>query len=135
VAALIALDLATSGGAHLTRTVVHGNGIGDILDIVRRRLIISANGLKHVSTAISCGIGIVLVVLGLRRREALLAPLRDQPAFRAGIWGALTATIVGALANDSGPLIFEAGVIMLLYAIGYARGRPKNAAVRPGVVG
>ena len=127
VAALIGLDLITSGGAHLTRTVVHGNGPGDLLDIAKRRLIISVSGLKRVSTAITCGIGIVLFVLGVRRRDELLAPLRDQPAFRAGMWGALVATIAGTLANDSGPLIFEAGLMLLLLATGYARGGPKPA--------
>ncbi|MEA2397394.1 MAG: hypothetical protein QOK25_950 [Thermoleophilaceae bacterium] len=149
VAALIGLDLVTSGGAHLTRTVVHGNGAGDLLDIVKRRLIISVSGLKRVSTAITCGIGIVLFWLGVKRRDELFAPLRGHPAFRAGIWGAFTATIVGTLANDSGPLIFEAGLMLLLLATGYARGRPepavraqgpvaeptKNQGVRPQTVG
>jgi hypothetical protein len=149
VAGLIGLDLITSGGAHLTRTVVHGNGGGDLLNILKRRLIISASGLKRVSTAITCGLGVVLFTLGLRRRAEVFAPLRDQPAFMAGIWGAFAATIVGTLANDSGPLIFEAGLMLLLLATGYARGRPeppagarasatespKNQGVRPQTVG
>ncbi|HEX8075384.1 MAG TPA: hypothetical protein VF545_10435 [Thermoleophilaceae bacterium] len=149
VAGLIGLDLVTSGGAHLTRTVVHGGGAGDVLDIVKRRVIISVNGLKRVSTAITCGLGIVLFTVGVRRRDELFAPLQDQPAFRAGIWGAFAATIVGTLANDSGPLIFEAGLMLLLLATGYARGRPeppvpaqppvaevgKNPGVRPQTVG
>jgi hypothetical protein len=134
VAALIGLDLVTSGGAHLTRTVVHGNGAGDLLDIVKRRLIISVSGLKRVSTAITCGIGIVLFWLGVKRRDELFAPLRGHPAFRAGIWGAFTATIVGTLANDSGPLIFEAGLMLLLLATGYARGRPEPAVRAQGPV-
>jgi hypothetical protein len=128
VGALIGLDIVTSGGAHLTRTVVHGGGAGDILNIVKRRLIISANGLKRVSTAITVGLGVVLFTLGVRRRDQVFAPLRDQPAFMAGIWGAFAATIVGALANDSGPLIFEAGLMLLLLATGYARGAPDPAA-------
>jgi hypothetical protein len=124
VAGLIGLDLATSGGAHLTRTVVHGNGVGDILDTVRRRLIISVSGLKRVTTAITCAIGAVCLYLGVRHRDEIFAPVRDRPAFMAGIWGAFTATMVGTLANDSGPLIFEAGFLMLLFAAGYARSRP-----------
>jgi hypothetical protein len=149
VAALVGLDLLTSGGAHLTRTVVHGGGVGDLLDIVRRRLIISVSGLKRLSTAITCALGIVLFTIGVRRRGELFGPLRDQPAFMAGIWGAFTATVVGALANDSGPLIFEAGLVLLLLATGYARSRPepplpaqaphakvaKSGGVRPQTVG
>ncbi len=131
VGALVGVDLLTSGGAHLTRTVVHGNGIGDLLDIVKRRLIISATGLKRVSTAVTCAIGVVLLYLGVRRRGAVFAPLAQEPAFLAAIWGAFAATIVGTLANDSGPLIFEAGLLMLLLATGYARSRPEPAADEP----
>ena len=39
--ALVGLDLATSGGAHLTRTVIHGNGASGLIDILHRRLAIS----------------------------------------------------------------------------------------------
>jgi hypothetical protein len=133
VVALIGLDLVTSGGAHLTRSVVNGNGVGDFLDIVKRRLIISVSGLKRVSTAITCGIGIVVLYLGVRRRERIFAPLRGQPAFMAGIWGAFAATLAGTLANDSGPLMFEAGLWLLLFAAGYARSRPepRGAAAAP----
>src|SRR5439155_25311799 len=66
---LVALDLATNGGAHLTRTVVHGNGSGEVLDVVRRRLRISFNGLSTPSVAIVCSMGIVGCVVAVRRRE------------------------------------------------------------------
>jgi hypothetical protein len=124
VLGLIALDLLTSGGAHLTRSVVHGGGVGDLLDIVRRRLIISVSGLKSVTTAITVGLGIVALYYGVKRRREVFAALDSEPVFMAGIWGAFAATVVGALANDSGPLIFEVGLIMLLLATGYARARP-----------
>src|SRR5919199_5466469 len=127
VLALIGLDLLTGGGAHLTRSVVHGNGVGDVLDIVRRRLIISVSGLKRWTTAATCAAGIVAFYYGVRRREELFAPLRDHPIFMAGIWGAFAATVVGTLSNDSGPLIFEVGLMMLLLATGYARNRPGAA--------
>jgi hypothetical protein len=132
VLALIGLDLATSGGAHLTRTVVHGNGVGDLLDTVRRRLVISVSGLKRWTTAATCGAGIVAFYLGVKRRDRVFAPLRDEPVVMAGIWGAFAATVVGTLANDSGPLIFEAGLIVLLFATGYARGRPGSGRAAPG---
>jgi hypothetical protein len=125
VLGLIGLDLLTSGGAHLTRSVVHGNGVGDLLDIVRRRLVISVSGLKRWTTAVTCGLGIIAFYYGVKRRDRVFAPLRDEPVFMAGIWGAFAATIVGTLANDSGPLIFEAGLMVLLLATGYARSRPE----------
>ncbi|MEA2353593.1 MAG: hypothetical protein QOJ14_2007 [Thermoleophilaceae bacterium] len=131
VLALIALDLVTSGGAHLTRSVVHGGGPGDLLDIARRRLIISVSGLKSLTTAVTVGLGIVAFYFGVRRRHEVFASLRGQPAFMAGIWGAFAATVVGALSNDSGPLIFEVGLLLLLLATGYARSRPDKSGAAP----
>jgi hypothetical protein len=131
VLALVALDLATSGGAHLTRTVVHGNGTGEILDIVQRRFKISFNGLKNIPVAIVCAVGVICMVLALRRRDRLYAPLRDHPAFMAGIWGSFSATVVGALSNDSGPVIFALGFLGLLFATGYVWGRPRGADGEP----
>jgi hypothetical protein len=131
VLALIGLDLATSGGAHLTRSVVHGGGPGDLLDIARRRLIISVSGLRRFTSALTVGFGIVAFYYGVRRRHEIFAALRGQPAFMAGIWGAFAATVVGALSNDSGPLIFEVGLILLLLATGYARSAPGSADAAP----
>jgi hypothetical protein len=121
---LIALDLLTNGGAHLTRTVVHGNGSGEVLDIIRRRLRISFNGLSTPPIALVCALGVVGSVVAIRRRDRVYATLRDQPAFMAGIWGGFWATVIGALSNDSGPVIFALGVLGLLFATGYARARP-----------
>ena len=121
---LVALDLATAGGAHLTRTVVHGNGSGEIADIIQRRLRISFNGLSDLSVALICAIGVVACVVAIRRRDRVYATLRDQPAFMAGIWGSFAATVIGALSNDSGPVIFALGFLGLLFATGYAWGAP-----------
>jgi hypothetical protein len=128
VAALVALDVVTSGGAHLTRTLSNGNGVGDLLDIVKRRLIISLGGLQKLKFGGLTVIGIVAFVWAVRNRERVYARLRDQPAFEAGLWGALGATVVGALSNDSGPLIFVLGFIGLLLATGYVRGAPRQPA-------
>ena len=145
VLALIGLDLLTGGGAHLTRTVVHGDGAGGFLDIVKRRSVISWRGLSDVWVLVICLIGIVAFVWGLRNRATVFAPLRDHPALMAGLWGGLSATVVGALGNDSGPVIFALGFLMLLFATGYVRGgvrgspeadlprhrAPSGAAARP----
>src|SRR3954467_12469900 len=62
-----------------------------------------------------------------RRRDRVYATLRDQPAFMAGIWGGFAATVIGALSNDSGPVIFALGFLGLLFATAYAWGRPLHA--------
>jgi hypothetical protein len=124
VLGLVALDVVTAGGAHLTRTVVHGNGSGEVLDIIRRRLRISFNGLSTLPVALICALGVVASVLAVRRRDRVYATLRGHPAFMAGIWGSFAATVVGALSNDSGPVIFALGFLGLMFATGYAWGRP-----------
>ncbi|MBV9214072.1 MAG: hypothetical protein JOZ25_10565, partial [Actinobacteria bacterium] len=77
VGLLVGVDLITSGGAHLTRTVLQAGGVGDLLDIVKRRLIISASGLKRVTTAITCALGVALFYLGVRRRATIFAPIAE----------------------------------------------------------
>jgi hypothetical protein len=129
LAGLIGLDLVTSGGAHLTRTVLHNNGLTDLLDIAKRKEIISVNGLLRWSTAVTVVLGIVSMVLAIRNRDRLFEPLAEYPAFMAGIWGAFFGTVIGSLTNDSGPVMFEIGFLMLLMATGYARSKPVPARV------
>lgn len=124
VLVLIALDLVTSGGAHLTRTVLNGGGPGSLLDIARRRVAISLSGFLYLPVTIICAIGAVCFVLAYRRRDRVYAPLRDHPTLMAGLWGSLAATVIGSLANDSGPVMFALGFLMLLFATGYVHGKP-----------
>lgn len=133
VAALIMLDVITGGGAHLTRSVLHAQSGGDILDTIRRRFEISLSGLDSGTTPISLGVAIVLLVWGFVRRDRLLAPLAEWDAsrgriFRAGMVGAWFATVIGALANDSGPVIVLIGTTALLLATGYVRSRPPSCS-------
>jgi hypothetical protein len=135
IVALIGLDLVTGGGAHLTRTVVHGQGAHGFLDIVKRRSVLSWRGLSDTTVLVICLVAVVAFVLAIRNRERVFGPLRDHPAFMAALWGGLAATIFGALGNDSGPVIFALGFLILLFATGYvrggARGSPESAAPRP----
>jgi hypothetical protein len=118
---LIGLDLLTGGGAHLTRTVVQGNGTG-LFDTIFRRTKLSFRGLQDTSVLVVCIIGAIAFVWGVRKRERIFAGLRGDPAFMAGLWGGLFATIFGALGNDSGPVMFALGFLILLLATGYVRG-------------
>jgi hypothetical protein len=131
VLGLVGLDLVTGGDAHLTRTIVHGSGPGEWVDVAHRRFTIAFRGLRFLPVAVTVVIGLICFVVGLIRRERLFAPLRDQPAFMAGIWGLFSATVIGALSNDSGPVIFSLGFLGLLFATGYVWGRPAAAGGEP----
>jgi len=56
------------------------------------------------------GAVIVAAVLGRRR---ILSWFADRPAARAGFIGGITASAVGAIANDSGALLLLVGTVYL----------------------
>jgi hypothetical protein len=134
----VTLDLVTSGGAHLTRSVVQADSPGALVELAQRRFALSLSGLERGPMPIVLWVAVLVLARGVIRRRELLAPLdpevggRDGMAFRAGIVGALFATVVGAIANDSGPLIALIGTGFLALAVGYARGRPSGAPVPAG---
>jgi hypothetical protein len=135
VGGLVAVDLATAGGAHLSREVLDGGGADELLDTLQRRLELSVSGLKDAGTAVAVGICAALLVAGVVRRKALLAPLESAGpvaarSFRAGLLGGLVATAAATLANDSGPVIFMIGSVMLILAAVYVQGRPGSPAAR-----
>ena len=124
VGALVAVDLVTGGDAHLTRSVLDADSPGELVDVVERRFDISWDNLKQGTTPLSVGLFALALGYGIARRRELFAPLRGDRAFAAGMWGALAATVVGALANDSGPTIFLVGAAALVLAAGYLAGKP-----------
>ena len=122
LAALIALDLATGGGAHLTRSVIEAGGPGEVVEVVERRLRLSLSGLGSAAARVNTLMSLVLIAFGIWRWRELVAPLEHAAPFRAGLSGALAATVVGALANDSGPVILFVGTLALVLAIAYVQG-------------
>jgi hypothetical protein len=127
VGALVLLDLATGGGGHLTRTVNDANGSGDLWDVARRRFDASLSSLKKPGQAFVFAAAVAGLVWMAVRRQRLLRLVEGCGAFRAGLVGAFFAVVVGAAANDSGPLIAEVGAVLLGLAVVYAHG-PRGAA-------
>jgi hypothetical protein len=128
IGALILLDVVTGGGAHLTRSVVHAHGSGDLIDVARRRFEGSFATLKKAGWMIASAIALAVIVWLAVRRTRLLDGLPRPLA--AGLVGAWFAVVVGAIANDSGPLILVVGAILLLLGTGYAQSRPRTLSGR-----
>ena len=119
--ALLALvDLVSGANAHLTRSVLDAGGLGDLADVAQRRLQLSAHSFARPVLLALLPIVIGAAALAWWRREDLARWLRPTPAFRAGLIGALAATLVGTLANDSGALLLEIGTAYLLVFTGFA---------------
>jgi hypothetical protein len=124
LAALAALELATGGNGHFTRTILHADSAGSLWDVVVRRYTLAANVLVLGVMPLITLVAALAVAYALRYRERIYAPLQGSPAWRAALIGGLAASIVGALTNDSGPLLFVFGVFILACATAYVRGAP-----------
>jgi hypothetical protein len=121
VLALLALiDLLSGANAHLTRSVLDAGGFGDLADVAQRRLQLSARSFARPVLLVFLPIVVAAAALAYLRRERLRTWLEGVPAIRAGLLGALAATVVGTLANDSGALVLEIGTAYLLVFTGFA---------------
>jgi hypothetical protein len=119
VALLALIDLVSGANAHLTRSVLDAGGLGDLGDVAQRRLQLSAHSFARPIVFVFLPLIVALAALAFVRRERLRAWLAGRPAMRAGLLGAVVATVVGTLANDSGALLLEIGAAYLLVFIGF----------------
>jgi hypothetical protein len=120
LAALALIDLLSGANAHLTRSVLDAGGLGDLADVAQRRLQLSARSFVRPVLLVFLPIVAILVTVAIWRRDRLREWLAPVPAMRAGLLGAVAATAVGTLANDSGALLLEVGTAYLLVFVSFA---------------
>jgi hypothetical protein len=127
--ALAALDLATANGSgHYTGSILHARSAGDLRDVIVRRYTAAWNELKNHAMPAATALALIYSAVGLRRRERLLDPVDRDPAWLAALAGGLTAGVVGALSEDSGPVLLVVAVFTLGCVTAYLWGRPPAAA-------
>jgi hypothetical protein len=129
--ALAALDWATGGDAHLTRSVLRADGPGEVVDVLERRVRGSLGDLASSGAALAAALALGALALAVWRRRAVLRPLGGRPGPRAALIGGLAATLVGALANDSGRTMLVIGIAALALALLYAHSRPREPTEAP----
>lgn len=132
LATLALVDLVSGANAHLTRSVLDAGGLGDLSDVAQRRLQLSAHSFGRPVLLAFLPLVMVLAALAIWRRDRLRAWLSAVPALRAGLIGAVAATAIGTLANDSGALLLEIGTAYLLVFTGYAWTESKTRSAGPG---
>jgi hypothetical protein len=134
VLALLALiDLVSGANAHLTRSVLDAGGLGSLADLAQRRLQLSAHSFVRPILAAFLPVVAALAVLAVVYRDRLGGWLAHRPAMRAGLLGALAATAIGTLANDSGALLLVIGTAYMLVFVGFAWAeRDAEPVSRPG---
>ena len=126
--ALAALDLATGGNDHFTRTILRADSAGSLWDVVTRRYTLAFNVLKTGAMPFLTLLALLGAGYAVRHRRRIFAPLEAAPSWRAALIGGLTASVAGALFNDSGPLLLAFGVFILACVTAYVRGDPRLAA-------
>lgn len=132
LAALAALDLATAHGTgHYTGTVLHARSPGDLRDVIVRRYSAAFGELHNHAMPVATLLALICAVAGVRRRGRLLAPVAGDPAWLAALSGGLAAGVVGALVEDSGPVLLVVAVFTLICVLAYLWGRPIAAETMP----
>ncbi len=127
--ALAAIDLATAHrSGHFTGSILRARSAGDVGDIIVRRYKAAWDELKNHAMPAATVLALALAALGVRRRERLLGPVRADPAWLAAFAGGLTAGVVGALVEDSGPVLLVVAVFTLGCVATYLWGRPADVA-------
>jgi hypothetical protein len=125
LAALAALDLATGGNGHFTRTVLHGSASDQVNTFERRYELawsIVSSGYAPLLT-ILCGLAVAYAIV---HRERVYATIRGDAVWRAALAGGLAASIAGSLFNDSGPLLLFIGIVSLAFVTAYLRNPPEE---------
>ena len=121
VVSLLALaDLVTGANSHFTRSVLDAGGLHSLGDTAQRRLEQTARSFVRPILLVALPVVALLVLIATWRRATLASWVRDVPAMRAALIGAVVATVVATLANDSGALLLEIGAAYLLVFLGWA---------------
>jgi len=124
IAGLALLDLATGGNGHFTRTILKADSFGALWDVVERRYALAFNNLRNGAMPFLTILSLLSIAYAARYRERIYEPLRGSPVWRAALAGGATASVVGSLFNDSGPILLVFGVFLLACLTAYVRGAP-----------
>lgn len=120
LAALALIDLLTAhGSGHFTGSVLHARSAGDLREVIVRRYRAAWRELGNHAMPFATALALAAGALALRRRERLLAPVQGDPVWLAALAGGLAAGVVGALVEDSGPVLLVVAVFALACALGY----------------
>jgi len=128
---LAALDLTTAHGTgHYTGSVLHAHSAGEIRDVIVRRYTAAYDELKHGGMPLATALALIVSALGVRYHQRLLASVDDDPAWLAALAGGLTAGVIGALTEDSGPVLLVVAVGVLGCVLSYLWNQPPDRITR-----
>ena len=108
--------------------MLEAGGLDEIADVAERRVRLSYRSLGRGMIPFLVAFALVGLAVGFRYRRVLLASTEGVPGVRAAVYGLLAAVLVGALTNDSGPIILLIGSSYLLFAAVYLAAVPGPGA-------
>jgi hypothetical protein len=127
LAGLAVIDLTTAHGTgHFTGSVLHASSAGELRDIIVRRYGAAWDELHNHMMPVATALALLCGALGIRRRDRLLAPVGRDPAWLAALAGGLAAGVIGALVEDSGPVLLVVAVAALGCVVSYLWGKPRT---------
>lgn len=143
LAGLALVDQLAGGDSHFARSVLQADSPGDLVDVATRRLKASAAGARQGITLWLMMLAAFALLAGWVRRRKVMEPTyrlgevgnaESSDAglpYRAAFAGALSATLIGALANDSGPAILIISTVLLGVAVAYLHAGPEKLVAEP----
>ncbi len=122
---LAGVDLATAhGSGHFTGSVLHARSAGDVRDILVRRYKAAWGELHNHAMPVATALALICSGLAIRRRDRLLVPVAGDKLWLAALSGGLAAGVVGALVEDSGPVLLVVAVFALGCVLSYVWAPP-----------
>jgi hypothetical protein len=128
--ALAALDLLTAhGSGHFTGSILDARSGSDLRDVIERRYGAAWDELRNHLMPIATALALLLSALAVWQRERVCSPVDSDPAWVAALSGGLTAGVIGALSEDSGPVLLVVAVLMLGCVLSYLWGKPAREPI------
>jgi hypothetical protein len=124
---LAGLDLLTRAGGHYTNRILHAGSIDDVLDTLGQRLDSASRQLAHGVMPINTAVCLLGGAYMIRNRDHLLGPTGRATGWRACLVAGFVGSLLGSLANDSGPVLLVIGCFGLGCVVAYVRGDPRLA--------
>ena len=121
LAALMTADLVLGGEAHLTRSLLDAGGLDEVGDVLERRVRLASDSFTRGSNLPFLVLAVIVVAIGTWKRRVIRGWF-TVPAAWAGFAGALAATAIGTVSNDSGVVLLILGSAFCLATAGYAWG-------------
>ncbi len=109
--------------------MLHARSPGDVRDVIVRRYEAAWGELHNHAMPFATALALALCAFAIRHRAALLEPVRQDPAWQAALAGGLSAGVIGALVEDSGPVLLVVAVFALGSVASYLSAAPPAARV------